>query len=281
MYNDDRRLDTDAAPDERVTSLLEAASAPTEPGPVRGELEALAAFRASHAPTSRKSPVSALLTSARVTVGAAVGALLLTGGVGAAAASGSLPGAAQDTASEWLSKVGVSVPSARDRSKPHGDRRDDSGEAEAPAGTAPDSRGEEISGLARDSGASGADKGAAISGLASDGRSRAGERGVSRGHAGRAHDGHRHKGHDGHRHKDHDGGHGDDGERRIDDERSARGGKVGDDAWETPDELPDGDARSSAPSITPDEDREAFSPDAETTDEDRESDGSADPESRP
>jgi hypothetical protein len=265
MYNDDRRLDPDAALDARVTSLLEAASAPTEPGPVLGELEAMAAFRAAQGPASRRSSVSALLASARVTVGAALGALVLTGGVGAAAAAGSLPGAAQDTASEWLSKVGVTVPTAGERTKPHHDRSDDSGEAEAPAGARPDGRGEEVSGTARDTGESGADKGAAISELASEGRSRAGERGASRGHADKGHDRDGHKGH----HGEH---------RGDDEERRSQGEDSGDDVWGT-DELRDGDADSSTRHTDPDEGREASA--TEKTDEARESYGSADSESRP
>lgn len=265
MYNDDRRLDPDAALDARVTSLLEAATAPTEPGPVLGELEALAAFRATHGPASRRSSVSACLASARVTVGAALGALVLTGGVGAAAAAGSLPGAAQDTASEWLSKVGVTVPTAGDRAKPQDDRGDDSGEAEAPAGATPDGHGEKVSGLARDTGESGADKGAAISELASEGRSRAGERGASRGHADKGEDRDGHKGHH--------------GERRGDDEeRRSQGEDSGDDVWGT-DEVRDADADSSTRHTDPDEDREASA--TEKTDEARESYGSVDSESRP
>lgn len=266
MYNDDRRLHDDAAPDERVTSLLEAASAPTEPGPVLGELEALAAFRASHGPAPRRSSVSARLTSARVTVGATLGALLLTGGVGAAAAAGSLPGSAQDTASDWLSKVGVTVPAAGDRAKPHDDRSDDSGEAEAPAGATHDGRGEDVSGTARETEQSGADKGAEISELASEGRSRAGERGASRGHAGKGHDRDGHKGHH--------------GERRGDDEeRRSEGEDSGDDVWGGTDEVRDGDADSSTRHTDPDEDHEASA--TEKTDEARESYGSADSESRP
>jgi hypothetical protein len=268
MYNDDRRLDPDAALDERVTSLLEAASAPTEPGPVLGELEALAAFRASHGPSSRRSSVSALLTSARVTVGAALGALVLTGGVGAAAAAGSLPGAAQDTASEWLSKVGVTVPTAGDRAKPQRDRSDDSGEAEGPAGTKPDSRGGEVSGLARHTEESGVDKGAEISKLASKGMSRAGEHGGSRGHADKGHDRDGHKGHPGEH-------------RGDDDERRSQDGDAGDDVWGTSDEMRDGDAPGSMPPTDPDEDRESSDSDDDRTDEDRESLDSADSKSRP
>lgn len=265
MYNDDRRLDPDAALDARVTSLLEAACAPTEPGPLLGEIEALAAFRASHGPASRRSSVAALLTSARVTVGATLGALVLTGGVGAAAAAGSLPGAAQDAASEWLSKVGVTVPAAGDRAERHDGSRDGSREAEGPARTTPDGRGEEVSGLARDTGDSGVDKGAAISELASDGRSRAGERGASRGHADKGHDRDGHKG----RHGEH---------RGDDEELRSQGEDAGDDAWRT-DEMQDGDAPSSTIPTDPDEDREAST--TEKTDEARESQGSADSESRP
>jgi hypothetical protein len=265
MYNDDRRLDPDAALYVRVTSLLEAATAPTEPGPLLGELEAMAAFRASHSPAPGRSSMSSRLSSVRVTVGATLGALLLTGGVGAAAAAGSLPGAAQDTASEWLSKVGVTVPAAEDRAEPHDGRSDDSGEAEAPAGTTPGGHGEKVSGTARDTGESGADKGSAISDLASEGRSRAGERGASRGHADQG--------------EDRDGHEAPHGERRGDDEeRRAQGEDSGDDVWGT-DEMPDGDAASSTDPAEANEDREASA--TEKTDEARESHGSADSESRP
>jgi hypothetical protein len=264
MYNDDRRLDHDAAPDGRVTSLLEAASAPIEPGPVLGELEALAAFRASHSPTSRRSSVLSFLTTARVTVGAALGALVLTGGVGAAAAAGSLPGAAQDTASEWLSKVGVTVPAAGDRAK-HDGRSDDSGEAEAPAESTQGGHGETVSGTARDTEKTGVDKGAAISGLASEGRSRAGERGASRGHANKGHD-----------RAGHEAPHGE--HRSDDDERRSQGEDSGDDVLGT-DEMQDGDAASSTDPADASDDSEASA--TEKTDEARESYGSADSESRP
>ncbi|MGH3364275.1 MAG: hypothetical protein ACRDOW_06060 [Nocardioidaceae bacterium] len=265
MYNDDRSLDPDAALYARVTSLLEAASAPTEPGPVLGELEALAAFRATHGAASRRSSVSARLASVRVTVGAALGALVITGGVGAAAAAGSLPGGAQDTASEWLSKVGVTVPTAGDGAKPHDGRRDDSGEAEAPAGTTPGGHGEKVSGTARDTEKTGADKGAAISELASEGRSRAGEHGASRGHAAKGHDRAGHKG----QHGEH---------RGDDEERRSQGEDSGDDVWGT-DEMRDADTDSSTDPADADDDREASA--TEKTDEARESYGSADSESRP
>jgi hypothetical protein len=184
--------------------------------------------------------------------------------VGAAAAAGSLPGAAQDTASEWLSKVGVTVPAAGDRAKRDG-RSDDSGEAEAPAGTTPGGNGEAVSGTARDTERAGVDKGAEISELASQGRSRAGERGASRGHAATGHDRAGHKGH----HGEH---------RGDDEERRSQGEDSGDDVWGT-DEVPDADADSSTRHTGPDEDGEASA--TEKTDEARESYGSADSESRP
>ena len=130
---------------------------------------------------------------------------------------------------------------------------------------AQDGRGEEISGRARDTGDSGAEKGAALSELASEGRRRAGERGASRGHAGKDDD---RDGHEGHH-----------GERRGDDEeRRSEGEDSGDDVWGT-DEMRDADADSSTPHTDPDEDHEASA--TEKTDEARESDGSADSESRP
>lgn len=188
--------------DPRVRALLAAAGAPTEPGPVPGEQEALAAFRSAQSRTRRISMPSSL-TPVRAAVAAGLGAgLLLAGGVGAAAA-GVLPGAAQDTARTWLDTVGVQVPGPDEHAAGHADQRGRSAEAgpadaetEAPAestdtsdvdevddttdGTdkelpAASEHGQTVSGTARETEAEGADKGAEVSDVASEGRSRAGE----------------------------------------------------------------------------------------------------------
>jgi hypothetical protein len=176
MLNNDRREATDTALDERLVSLLEAAAAPTEPGPLPGEAEALSAFRASQ-PTPRRSSMLSSLTSLKTGLAAVLGTgVLLTGGVGMAAA-GALPDGAQDTASEMLSKVGVTIPGAAEAAVA------EAGEGESTADEVPVDRempdasrkGQAVSELARDTELTGAGKGAAVSDLASEGRSRAGE----------------------------------------------------------------------------------------------------------
>lgn len=197
MQTSDRRNDSDHPLDERVASLLAAAAAPTETGPVPGEEQVLAAFRASQE-TSRRSFVRSPLTPAKTALAAAVGAtVLLTGGV-AAAATGSLPGAAQETASEMLTKVGITVPGPDEASAGHADQRggsasdEDENEAEdeetseteetpevvtEPSGEeSGDSqgKGEVVSEMAKSDETTGVEKGAAVSGYASDGKSKAG-----------------------------------------------------------------------------------------------------------
>jgi len=191
MLNRFRREATDAAPHKRVASLLEAAAAPSEPGPVPGEGEALAAFRASH-DSSRRSSVLSSRSTVKAAVAAALGSgVLLTGGV-AAAATGTLPGAAQDTASEMLGKIGVEVPGPSEASAGHADQR---GQVEGTEGETTETtdttsetttedesadsqdakdnqgKGEEVSELATND----EYKGAAVSEVASEGKSQAGD----------------------------------------------------------------------------------------------------------
>jgi len=117
--------------DERVRSLLDALAAPTEAGPLPGELDAVAAFRARQ--RTRRISMSHV-TPFRVAVASAVGAgLFLTGGV-AAASTGTLPGAAQQTAHDVLAAVGLEVPSSEQRDD-HADHADVRGPGE---GTAPE-----------------------------------------------------------------------------------------------------------------------------------------------
>lgn len=169
MLNHDVRASHDDL-DEPVRSLLSAAAAPTELGPMPGEAEALAAFRAAQA-APRRSTLLLHLASFKTAIAAALGTgVLLTAGVGAAAA-GSLPGAAQDTASELLAKVGVTVPGADDHSAGNADERGDSGDAKG----SHTGHGSEVSQFATDTPLKGADKGAAVSELASNGKSNAGE----------------------------------------------------------------------------------------------------------
>jgi hypothetical protein len=189
MLNKRREIHDDVL-DETVRSLLAAAAAPTEPGPVPGEGEALAAFRASQT-APRRSLVLTYLASYKTAVAAALGTgVLLTAGVGAAAA-GSLPGAAQDTASELLSKVGVTVPGTDGHSAGHADQRGGSEDAADQTGTDTEgSKGSEVSKLATSTEFEGVEKGAEVSKLASGGNSQAGEHGKAGDEHGKAGDEH-------------------------------------------------------------------------------------------
>ncbi|HEX5771267.1 MAG TPA: hypothetical protein VFY11_09895 [Nocardioidaceae bacterium] len=196
MLNTNRHEADDTLLDERVVSLLSAAAAPSEPGPLPGEGAALAAFRSAQVPTRRSSMLSSLI-AAKAGVAAAIGAgVLLTGGV-AAAATGTLPGAAQDTARDVLSNFGVTVPGAADASAGHADTRgesadagadrsDETADAETGADAATDAstdtdrpdaaeHGETVSGTATTTDATGEDKGTEISELASEGKAKAGD----------------------------------------------------------------------------------------------------------
>jgi len=174
--------------DARVRSVLDALAAPTEPGPLPGEVDAVAAFRAQH--RTRRFPMSNL-SPFRVAVASAVGAgVFLTGGV-AAAATGSLPGAAQDVAHDVIAALplGFEVPAGEKAPEQADQRQADAEQADAEETDAEqvdtedtedagNGRGEEISGTATDPGTTGLDKGVAVSEEASEGKSRAGEQGA-------------------------------------------------------------------------------------------------------
>lgn len=192
---------------QEVDEVLAAACAPASPAELAGEAAALAAFRAAGpAPVPqggsrtrwwgghpRRIPASRLAI-------VAVAAFGLLGVSGAAAATGSLPGPAQDTARAVLSTVGVEVPrgngrttapgqlkdkdqdtdkAARDKAANDGVPRSDEPKvpAETPAagGATSNGQGATISSIAQDPALTGADKGAAVSDAASDGKSKAGE----------------------------------------------------------------------------------------------------------
>jgi hypothetical protein len=121
----------------------------------------------------RVKPIAALVTIA------------LTCATGLALA-GTLPGAAQDVASQMLAKVGVDIPGPNDNAGTHpsvrgqSDVSDDStNHVNRPedAGSAGPGKGVEISTLATTTDLEGVDKGAAISTLASGGQSQAGQNG--------------------------------------------------------------------------------------------------------
>ena len=109
---------------------------------------------------------------------AAVVAAALAASVGMASA-GSLPGAAQDVASEMLAKVGITVPGANDSAGTHPDVRGNS--TSVPSAPADAGKGAEISELATTTDLTGVEKGAAISTAASGGKSQAGQHGSASG----------------------------------------------------------------------------------------------------
>ncbi len=185
----DERHDTASETSERVRALLAAAGAPTESGPVRGESEALAAFRAAH-PHERTRMLSKIRPAKAALATSATVALVLAGAFSAAAA-GALPGAAQDTAHDVLAKIGVTVPGPKEASDGHPDGRGSSGQDDAEETTSTEDttdtpetdedspgKGAEISELAKTTDATGVDKGAEISTAASGGNSQAGQHGA-------------------------------------------------------------------------------------------------------
>ncbi len=190
QWCEDERL----ASDQPVVSLLRAAAAPSEPGPQPGEQAALAAFRATASP--RRFSMHSLVPVKAALAAAVTGGVLLTGGV-AAAATGTLPGAAQDTARTILSHVGVSVPGADGSSAGHADQRGTStdgttqgtGDQQATTdqhgqGAGSQGKGAMISQLAKAQYATGHDRGVAVSAAASGGKSHAGD---AHGQAGQNH----------------------------------------------------------------------------------------------
>jgi hypothetical protein len=175
--------------DPALAALLAAAAAPADPGPLPGEAAALAAFRAavteplpitgrrSHRPPPHKGHRSLRLAAAALT-----GSVVLAGGL-AAAATGSLPGAAQQTAKDMLSKIGVTVPGPAGQAGEHPATRGKSGEA-GRAGTDGQTtnpgKGSTVSDTATTTTETGVEKGAEISDTASDGKSKAGDKGSSK-----------------------------------------------------------------------------------------------------
>jgi hypothetical protein len=118
MTNTEWRDTDDPARDARVAAVLSAAAAPVEPGPLPGEDAALAAFGAGHRRPGRKRMRS--LVPFKTGLAAAVGAgVLFTGGVAAAATTGSLPDPAQQTVQTALAHVGITVPGPNEHAGDH------------------------------------------------------------------------------------------------------------------------------------------------------------------
>jgi hypothetical protein len=171
----DRLLAGSVAPEDappgyaRVSSLLTAE-------PRIDDVVADADFVAMLAATVRSSPTterpSRRRIMPRIKLAAAFAATALLGTTGLALA-GSLPGAAQDIASDMLAKTGITVPGPSSNAGDHPSTRGSSSEQ---SGATPTSSGKggEISDIAR-SDLTGLEKGAAVSTAASDGKSQAGQ----------------------------------------------------------------------------------------------------------
>ena len=167
----------------RVIRLLEAASGEASSEELAHEPEMVAAMAAAlrlrvhrNAASSRRSFMPFALSRARLTAAVLAAAFAASCGM---ASAGSLPGAAQDVASEMLAKVGITVPGANDTA---GTRPDVRGNSESvPSVPADVGKGSDISELATTTELIGVEKGAAISTAASGGKSRAGQHGSASG----------------------------------------------------------------------------------------------------
>jgi hypothetical protein len=181
----DRLLAGSVAPEDappgygRVVRLLEAASAEASSDELARGPETAAAMKAAlrspvhrNVASSRRSFMPFALSRPRLA--AALVAVAFAASVGMASA-GSLPGAAQDVASEMLAKVGITVPGPNDSAGTHPDVRGNS--TSVPVVPADAGKGAEISELATTTDLTGVEKGAAVSTAASGGKSQAGQHG--------------------------------------------------------------------------------------------------------
>ena len=169
----------------QVVRLFEAASAEASSEELAREAETVAAMSVALRPrisrntaSSRRSFMPFALSRPRLTAAFLAATFATSGGM---AFAGSLPGAAQDVASEMLAKVGITVPGPNDAAGTHPDVRGNS--VSVPSVPADAGKGAEISELATTTELTGVEKGAAISAAASGGKSRAGQHGSASGAA--------------------------------------------------------------------------------------------------
>lgn len=167
-------LSKDDAPPEyrRVAEALALLAVPATAAELEGEQPAVASIAARLAAPDAGSPRRTKISVRRVvqlSLASVAGGVALLGGL---AAANALPGAAQGVASDVLGNVGISVPNPNAHAGSHPDTRGDSG---SHPGTPPSNHGGDVSDVARNTTATGADKGAAVSNVASDGRSQAGD----------------------------------------------------------------------------------------------------------
>lgn len=174
-------FDAEPVPAELVP-VLAAAAAPPSAAEVAGERAAVAAFSSATAAPAVGRSRRVLASRAAV---AAIAVFGLAGASAAAAATGTLPDAAQDAAQKTLTKVGVEVPKGKGKGlatapgqqkKVSGTSATDHLPEKAKASSKPDTnKGATISSIAKDPTLTGAEKGAAVSDAASGGKSHAGE----------------------------------------------------------------------------------------------------------
>ncbi len=154
-----------------VASLLDELTRHDVNDPAPALVTAMAAtarntFEHAALPT-RRHPMIAKVLTAKV---AAVAAVLAFTATGAATATGTLPDAAQDGISKAASHVGINLPeSANDRAR---EATEDRG-PDSDVGPADGNHGTDVSGVATETDATGADKGAEISTTARDGHGQA------------------------------------------------------------------------------------------------------------
>jgi hypothetical protein len=163
-----------------VVRLLDAAAGEPSAAELDHRTVAAMASVVRRQPITRTRSIRMTSIRTRSSLAAAAAAAALAA-MTSLAFAGSLPGAAQDVASSMLAKVGVTVPGPDEHAGTHPDSRGTSATASDQSGTPSDeqsgdnqSKGEEISALARATDLTGRDKGAAISTLASNGHSHAG-----------------------------------------------------------------------------------------------------------
>ena len=179
------RIEPDDAPPgyAEVAAVLRASVCLTSVEPERELATVIAMAKeirsrlAVNAPGHGRPPMKRLVR-AKITALVVAGTLMATTGL---AVAGALPNSAQGVASTMLAKIGITVPGPDAHSRTHPDSHGQSGadaSSSAPLGSVPtDTKGSQISNLARTTAAKGVAKGALISSAASDGMSQAGTHG--------------------------------------------------------------------------------------------------------
>ena len=162
----------DAPPGYARLSAYLAMESPADDVAVDADFVEMLAAIVRSSPTTEKPSRRSIMPRIKLAAALAVTALVGTTGL---AFAGSLPGAAQDIASDMLAKAGVTVPGPNSNAGEHPSTRGSSSEHSG-ATPASSGKGSEISDIAR-SDLDGLDKGVAVSTAASDGKSQAGQHG--------------------------------------------------------------------------------------------------------